>query len=170
MARLILPILLALAGLGAGIGAGLVLKPGGAVAGGEGCEMPAADGEAGAADCVADEIATLQAGEGELVAFDKPFVVPVFRDGRVAAMVVMSLAVDVASGQGEVVSALQPRLRDGMLAVMFRHANSGGFDGSFTTGEKMADLKSGLLAAARDVLAGLAVAEVLVTEIVRQDA
>lgn len=170
MARVILPVVLALAGLGAGLGAGLMLKPGDAVAEAENCEAPTAEGEGGGEDCPPLEAAMVEAGEGELFSFDKPFVVPVFRDGKVAAMVVMSLAVEVGSGQADAASALQPRLRDSMLAVMFRHANSGGFDGSFTTGEKMSDLKSGLLAAAREVLAGLAVAEVLVTEIVRQDA
>lgn len=168
MVRAILPILLAFAGLGAGVGAGLMLRPASAVTGAGDCATEA--GAAEADDCAVPGIVEAEAGKGDVVAFDKPFVVPVFRNDRVVAMVVMSLAVEVAPGQGEAVSALQPRLRDGMLAVLFRHANSGGFDGSFTTGEKMADLKSGLLAAARDVLAGLAVAEVLVTDIVRQDA
>ena len=40
---------------------------------------------------------------------------------------------------------MKPRLRDSFLKVMFRHANSGGFDGSFTSGRKMDDLKSALL-------------------------
>ena len=44
------------------------------------------------------------------------------------------------------VEAVKPRLRDSFLKVMFRHANSGGFDGSFTAGRKMEDLKSALLA------------------------
>jgi flagellar protein FliL len=52
---------------------------------------------------------------------------------------------------------------------MFRHANSGGFDGSFTEGQKMADLKAALLVSAEEVMTGIPVAEVLVTEIVRQD-
>ena len=52
---------------------------------------------------------------------------------------------------------------------MFRHANSGGFDGSFTAGQKMEDLKSALLAAARRSLHETPVGEVLITEIARQD-
>jgi hypothetical protein len=52
---------------------------------------------------------------------------------------------------------------------MFRHANSGGFDGSFTAGQKMQDLKSALLVAAREIMPETPVTEVLITDIVRQD-
>jgi hypothetical protein len=67
------------------------------------------------------------------------------------------------------VAAVEPRLRDQFLKVMFRHANSGGFDGSFTSGRKMEDLKSALLGAAREVMSETPVEEVLITEIARQD-
>jgi len=52
---------------------------------------------------------------------------------------------------------------------MFRHANSGGFDGAFTTGRKMEDLRSALLVAAREVFGEIPVSDVLITEIARQD-
>ena len=64
---------------------------------------------------------------------------------------------------------MKPRLRDSFLKVMFRHANSGGFDGSFTAGRKMDDLKSALLNAAREVMEKTPVEKVLITEIARQD-
>lgn len=163
--KLVLPAILAIAGLGAGVGAGLALKPA--------PELP--DACAGA-DCP-DPAAAAEAppppapppGPRDYVALDKPFIVPVFAEDRVAAMVVLSLSLEVPSGQAQNALALQPRLRDGFLAVLFRHANSGGFDGSFTAGQKMADLKSALLATAREVMAGIAISDVLVTEIVRQD-
>ena len=84
-------------------------------------------------------------------------------------MVVMSLSVETDTEAAHAVEAVKPRLRDGFLKVMFRHANSGGFDGSFTSGRKMEDLKSALLAAAREVLTETPVEEVLITEIARQD-
>ena len=67
------------------------------------------------------------------------------------------------------VEAVKPRLRDSFLKVMFRHANSGGFDGSFTAGRKMEDLKSALLSAAREVMSETPVEEILITEIARQE-
>ena len=59
-------------------------------------------------------------------------------------------------------------LRDMFLQVMFNHANSGGFDGAFTSGEKMNDLRGSLFQAAVKVLGPIAT-DVLVIDIVRQD-
>ena len=100
---------------------------------------------------------------------DKPFVVPIFAGEKVTAMVVVSLSVETDTEGAHAVEAVKPRLRDGFLKVMFRHANSGGFDGSFTTGRKMEDLKSALLETAREVMAETPVEEVLITEIARQE-
>jgi len=51
---------------------------------------------------------------------------------------------------------------------MFLHANSGGFDGQFTSSEAMKDLRGSLLEAARKVI-GDDIYSVLVTDILRQD-
>jgi hypothetical protein len=171
MKRLV-PILLALLGLGAGLGAGLMLKPPQAAAPAEAC--------AEAADCppvaAADdpfrrppEDAEMPAGEATYVPLEKPFVVPIFSGERVVAMVVVSLSVATSVEGAPVVQALQPRLRDNLLTALFRHANSGGFDGSFTSGQKMADLRLALRQAAREVAVDIPVGEVLITEIARQE-
>src|SRR5690606_37241414 len=91
------------------------------------------------------------------------------RREKVAAMVVVSLSVETDTEGAHDVEALNPRLRDGFLKVMFRHANSGGFDGSFTSGRKLDDLKSALLRSAQEIVPGSLVEEVLITEIARQD-
>jgi flagellar protein FliL len=163
--KLLLPLVLGLGGLAGGVGLALALKP---------AADPLADAAACAEDPDCERVAALVPvvpGRGglETVPLDKPFVVPVFENGRPAGMVVIGLALEVGRGQATHVLPLQPRLRDGFLAVMFRHANSGGFDGSFTEGQKMADLKAALLGSAEEVMTGIPVAEVLVTEIVRQD-
>jgi flagellar protein FliL len=139
---------------------------------------PEAGGQAAADPCAeaADAFAAASTAEhpsleGALayVPMDKPFVVPIFRDDKVTAMVVVSLSVETEAHDAPVIEGLKPRLRDSFLKVMFRHANSGGFDGSFTGGRKMEDLKAALHAAARDVLHDKPVGEVLITEIARQD-
>lgn len=99
----------------------------------------------------------------------KPFVVPVFRDGAIASMVVLSLAVEVEPEGAEEVGAVEPKLRDGFLKVMFRHANSGGFDGSFTSGQQIEDLKAALGKTLRTLLPDAPTGRVLITEIARQD-
>lgn len=169
--KILTPVAIALLGLGVGVGAGVALKPApekaedGVCAEGEACE-------AAAADPLAPPAAGKGAGKAEpaaVVALGKPFVVPVFRDEKVVAMVVASVAVAVIPEKETLVDGVQPLLRDHMLAAMFRHANSGGFDGAFTTGQKMADLRAALLVAAREVLDKGAVSDVLITEIARQD-
>ena len=110
-----------------------------------------------------------KAAELAYVPMDKPFVVPVFAGEKVVAMVVLSLSVETETESAPTVEGVKPRLRDSFLKVMFRHANSGGFDGSFTSGRKMDDLKSALLVAAREVMEPTPVEEVLITEIARQD-
>ena len=101
---------------------------------------------------------------------DKPFVVPVFAGEKVVAMVVVSLSVETDTEAAPTVEGVKPRLRDSFLKVMFRHANSGGFDGSFTTGAQ--DGRPEVGAARRppsEVMADAPVDEVLITEIARQD-
>lgn len=173
MKTILLPVLIALAGLGVGIGAGLALRPDPEppaeleIA----CAEPPCAGQAETPDPFAPVAMTRAKPEGELVivALDKPFVVPVFAGERVGAMMVLSVAIEIAAAEETQVKALQPRLRDALLAVMFRHANSGGFDGTFTEGRRMEDLRSGLYAAAAGVLGAAALGDVLITEIARQD-
>lgn len=174
--KLLMPIGIAILGLGAGVGAGVALKPAPEAPAEEACV--AQEGAACPAPAAADPLEPAHApagGHGEkdagpaLVALDKPFVVPIFSGEEVAAMVVVSIAVEIDAKSETAVEAAQPRLRDSFLAAMFRHANSAGFDGAFTTGQKMLDLRSALLVAAREVFPGDAVSAVLITEIARQD-
>lgn len=168
----LLPVVIAVAGLGAGIGIGTVLKPAPEEPV-EAAEAACPEGEACAeTDPALHQVASKprpKPEEVEFVALDKPFVVPVFENEDIVAMVVLSLSVEVAAGHAGVVRTFEPRLRDHFLAVMFRHANSGGFNGSFTTGQKMQDLKSALTAAAHEIMADAPASEILITEIVRQD-
>lgn len=104
----------------------------------------------------------------QYVKLSKQFVVPVVADEKVAALVVMSLSIEIDASMMETVFLVEPKLRDALLRVMFLHANSGGFDGQFTGGEPMRDLRGSLREAARRVL-GDSVSAVLVTDILRQD-
>lgn len=178
----LVPVLIALVGLGVGTGAGVALRPQ-AEDHASVCAVSVEDDghpTAGAADppCpTGDPFADTSAGadSGEkphltYIPIEKPFVVPIFAGERTVAMVVLSvsIAAEGETGANEV-EAVQPRLRDSFLKVMFRHANSGGFDGSYTSGRKIEDLKSALLLAAREVVRAAPVDEVLITGIARQD-
>lgn len=168
MIRLLLPVLLMLAGLAGGVVAGMMLSGGSETAAEEHGEN--AEGQ--------DEDDDGEDGHGEATDPDSPFeyvrlnnqfIVPLIRHGSVRSLVVLSLTLEVQTGENELVYDREPRLRDALLRVMFTHANVGGFDGSFTSVEAMAPLREGLREAARQVLGDIA-HDVLITDIVRQDA
>ncbi|MCL4762186.1 MAG: flagellar basal body-associated FliL family protein [Burkholderiales bacterium] len=172
--RRLLPVLLALLGLLAGGGAGFLFRPspeaaapagpGGepATEGGPAAEPPAkAVAEPAAADPEASPA-------HEYVKLNNQFVVPVVENDEVAALVILSISLEVAPGMTEQVYAREPRLRDSFLRVLFDHANAGGFGGPFTRSSNMDILRGALLEVARASL-GAAVSDVLIIDIVRQD-
>lgn len=149
--RKLLPILMALVGLAAGAGAGVMLRP-------PPPDAPDAEQKAPVAP------ATLP----EYVRLSNQFVVPVVEGGRVSAMVILSLSLEVRPGSTEGVFAREPKLRDAILQVLFDHANAGGFRGAFTDGSNLVILRQALREAATRVL-GDNVTDVLIADIVRQD-
>lgn len=106
-------------------------------------------------------------GGPEYVALRRQMIVPIVSDDKVISLVVLSLSIEVEAGYTNEVYDREPKLRDAFLQVLFRHANTGGFNGDFTSGEKMADLRRALNSAAAQVL-GPAALQVLVTDINRQ--
>jgi flagellar protein FliL len=171
MIRKLFPILLALLGLGGGIGAGVFLRPPpepdehaeteeGEHAEGEAKEAGAEEGE--------PEEGGAEEGGPEYVKMNNQFIVPVVEKGRVAAMVVLSLSIEVEPGNTEAVYQREPKLRDVFLQVLFDHANVGGFSGSFTDGSNLVVLRTSLRESAVEVL-GDALRDVLITDIARQD-
>ncbi|OCX65398.1 flagellar basal body-associated protein FliL [Thioclava sp. SK-1] len=163
----ILPILLIVIGLAAGGAAGFFLRPPPPepeeVAAGEDAEgdYPAEDDAE-----MAEEDS--ESATHEYVKLNNQFVVPLVDEARVTAMVVMSLSLEVEVGGTESVYAVEPKLRDSFLQVLFDHANTGGFRGVFTSTSNMDVLRRALKEAARKVL-GRTVNDVLISDIVRQD-
>jgi hypothetical protein len=159
MMRKLIPVVLAVAGLGAGIAAGLWLRP----------DHDATDTAAQADDAGATPEDAEDAGAvPEFVKLSNQFVVPVVDQGRVAAMVVLSLSLEIEEGGSDAVFAREPKLRDMFLQVLFDHANVGGFSGSFTDGSNLIVLRNSLKEAANMVL-GTVVKDVLIIDIARQD-
>jgi flagellar protein FliL len=150
MIRKLIPVILALLGLGIGIGAGIFLRP---------APEPTAKVE---------EVAIDPALEPEYAKMANQFIVPVMKKGKVAAMVILSLSLEVKPGMTSKVYDMEPKLRDVFLQVMFDHANAGGFDGSYTDGANLILLRKALLEAAKGVMKE-EVSDVLIIDIVRQD-
>ena len=162
MMRKLLPLFLGLAGLAGGVGAGIALRP-------DPKDDDAHHAE-GTADMAADhEAETAPDGtEPEYVKLNNQFVIPVVEDGRVSALVVMALSLEVDPGMSEAVYEREPKLRDVFLQVMFDHANVGGFSGSFTDGSNLLVLRTSLKEGAALIL-GPSIRDVLITDIARQD-
>jgi flagellar protein FliL len=164
----IFPLLLALVGLGGGVGAGLFLRPSAESVD----HATEAAGDAHKTDEHPEESTDHEdepdAGAPEYVKMNNQFVVPVVDEGRVAAMVVLSLSLEVEAGNTEAVYQREPKLRDAFLQVLFDHANVGGFSGSFTDGSNLVVLRTSLKEAASLVL-GTMVSDILITDIARQD-
>lgn len=175
MIRKLIPVLLALLGLGAGVGAGFALRPAEDAPPAEGhgeeaaADAHAPEGHGAEEPTAAGHDAGAEEGAPEYVKLNNQFVVPVLEGGRVVSMVILSLNLEVGTGQSEAIYAREPKLRDAFLQVLFDHANAGGFRGSFTDGSNLVILRRALLEKARTV-AGEAVLDVLISDIARQDA
>ena len=164
MIRKLIPVLLALFGLGAGMGAGLALRPAPEMSAEGDHAAPAKGDHAAAADPEAIDPEMLP----DYVKLNNQFIVPILEEGRVVSMVIVSLSLEVKPGTTENVYAREPKLRDVFLQVMFDHANAGGFRGSFTDGANLVLLRKALLEVAMTTL-GEIVTDVLIVDIVRQD-
>lgn len=162
----LLPIILLIAGSGIGAGAGIVLKPESKTP----CEETSCDevGHGSNEGDGSDVGASDEAADYAFVAMKSQFVVPIVRQERVAALVVLSLSLQVPAGEEEAIYSREPKLRDVFLKVLFDHANIGGFDGAFTQSGKLSLLRVALLEAARHE-AKVSVSDVLITDIVRQE-
>ena len=168
MKKLLLPLVFAIAGTGAGVGAAMFLQP--SVEPEDAIKMsgdPCGDTSTVETKTAnADPITTPD--PTEFAKLNNQFVVPVVDIDRIAAMVVVSLSIEVPEGNTQSVYDAEPRLRDKFLQVMFDHANIGGFSGNFTSSTNMRILRQELLRGARSVIGDNAY-DVLILDIVRQD-
>jgi hypothetical protein len=167
MLRKVLPLLLGVAGLAGGVGAGIALRPDAKPADDHAADK-GAEAHADEADAHAEASHAEDPTAPEYVKLNNQFVIPVVEDGRVAALVVLALSLEVEAGSTETVYEREPKLRDVFLQVMFDHANVGGFSGSFTDGTNLLVLRTSLKEGAALIL-GPTIRDVLITDIARQD-
>ncbi|WP_108483859.1 flagellar basal body-associated FliL family protein [Oceaniglobus ichthyenteri] len=160
----LIPLIIAIIGLAAGVGAGFVLRPG---------PEPAVANTALAENVEIAEVVQKPPAEqkpraSEFIALNNQFVFPLIEDGRVSSLVALSITLEVSPDQKDAVYIREPKLRDGFLRVLLDHANAGGFDGAFTSNEAMGALRRALLEKGREDM-GDALYDILILDINRQD-
>lgn len=157
MVKKLIPVILGIIGLLIGAGAGFFLRP---------APEPLAEGEAAKEEAAAEEAEVTVLPE--FAKLQNQFVVPVMEGGKISAMVILSFSLEVETGTSVEVYAVEPKLRDMFLQVLFDHANAGGFAGVYTDGANLVILREALLESAKSIL-GEKVQDVLITDLVRQD-
>ena len=171
----LIPLILLFVGAGAGVGAGIMLRPDAPA------ETPQAADEASATEGElsdpdhstpqeeTEEVEEVEESTSEYVKLNNQFVIPIVSGEKIAALVVLALSIEVPSGQTDTVYEREPKLRDSFLQVLFDHANMGGFEGSFTNAEVLGRLRRALREVAQKDLGKALVKDVLIIEIARQD-
>lgn len=177
----LIPLVFLFVGIGAGVGAGIFLRP-------HAAEQPAGaatspHGEASeedAANTADDHSAEKSKPHGETEAeatastneyakLNNQFVIPLIEGEKVTALVVLALSVEVPEGQTAAVYLREPKLRDSFLQVLFDHANMGGFEGNFTNAQVLGRLRAALKEVGQKDLGEDLIKDVLIIEIARQD-
>lgn len=160
------PVLMLLVGTGAGVGAGVYLRPEAHPAEiSEEVTKP----EKEQAPVVHSDDADVPAYGKEYIKLSNQFVVPLVEGERISSMVIMTLSVEVPEGQGEKVYDLEPKIRDVFLRVLFDHAAIGGFRGAFLHNENLDTVRKSLQNAALSNFGDGFIDDVLIFEIARQD-
>lgn len=99
--------------------------------------------------------------------FPQQFFVPVLHGGHLDSTMILSLSVEMPETATEEVYAHEIKLRDALLRQLLIHANTGGFDGNFTTEAHLRKLRAELTATARAIVPRIG--EILIGDIARQE-
>ena len=164
----LLPIVMLMIGTGAGVGAGIFLRP---ITDGapDSLENDASNKETVQTEDQTFDAPPLSAEGMEYVKLSNQFVVPIVMRERVSSLVVMTLSLEVIAGAGQRVYDAEPKLRDVFLRALFDHAAIRGFDGNFTRTGNLEIIRRNLRGLAKGVLGQDVVEDVLILEIARQD-
>lgn len=162
--KLLTPLVMVLAGLSAGAGAGWYMRPPPPDE-----ASPETAAQASTAPLAVRPEDDRQGGNGETLRLTNQFMVPLVREDRVHAVVVIGLALELSQGHDISLVRQEARLRAAFLQALFDHANMGGFEGVFTSGEVLLGLRGQLRAIAREQL-GESLRDVLITDLIRQEA
>lgn len=99
--------------------------------------------------------------------FGNQFFVPVIRNGDLRSLMILTLSIETNRPSLANLQMQEHKLRDALLRRLLIQANTGRFDGNFTTETYLTELRADLLAAARGA-SDEVIHEVLIEDITRQ--
>ena len=118
------PLLVNAAAIAAGLSLGIVLRPG------EGVAEPTAAAQSVPDDPARAAVPEPEAAPGAVIAFRRPFIVPVADGWRTQSLVVVSLELTVGPEDEETLGrVLETRLRDAILPALMGLGEAGGLSG-----------------------------------------
>ncbi|WP_306252783.1 hypothetical protein [Parvularcula sp. IMCC14364] len=83
--------------------------------------------------------------------FSRQFVVPVMQSGRVQALVILDLNLEMEQGDADGMFSMEPKFRDALMRELLALSNEGYFTGQLTDPERYDEIQKALLRAARTV-------------------
>ena len=119
-------------------------------------------------DAQAEKETTAPVAEPAWFRIPNQFFIPILRNDTVRGVMVLTLTVETTEPQLAAVQQQEHRLRDALLGTLMIHANTGGFEGNFTTEVHLSALRKALLTAAQKV-SGPEIINILIEDIARQD-
>lgn len=100
--------------------------------------------------------------------FKRQFVVPVMRKGKIDALVIMNLNLELNEKAPDNVYSLEPKLRDAITRELLSLSNNDVFGDSLTSAETYETLRATLLTAAKEVMPE-GIRDVLILDVARQE-
>ncbi len=107
-------------------------------------------------------------GEISYLKFKRQFVVPVMTHGKIDALVIMNLNLELNDNAPENTYSLEPKLRDAITRELLSLSNAGVFGESLTSSESYETVRSTLLSACKAILP-TGIKDILILDIARQE-
>lgn len=105
----------------------------------------------------------------EYVKLSKSLTIPLVENNKVVAMLVAEIVIEGAEGLGDAFKPKEPLLRDGLLRVLYKHANRGVFRDKLLTERTQADLRYDMTVTAKEIFGADKINAVLMNDFQRQE-
>lgn len=109
-----------------------------------------------------------RSGDVSYLKFKRQFVVPVMTQGKIDALVIMNLNLELSSEAPDNAYSLEPKLRDAITRELLALSNEGVFGANLTSAESYENVRRTLLSASKAVLPD-GIQDLLILDIARQE-